>query len=192
MSELPSEIVAPLQPREVRVCTIGTGDSATVRATTRTIISSLIGTAPNDVELFNTPKGKPMLRNDPGLHCSISHSHDVSMIAVTRVAAVGVDIEQLRVVPNAEAILRRFFTHEAIEEILSDDRRDLRFIEAWTRAEARVKARGASVWEAAMPDADTLVRQLSAPDGFAAAVAVRAESWEVVQHDIANADVVMP
>ncbi len=146
--------------------------------------------APDAVDLYNTPKGKPLLRNDPGLHFSISHSHDVSMIAVTRVAAIGVDIEQQRAVPNAETILRRFFTHEEIDTILSDDNRDLRFIEAWTRAEARVKVRGASVWEAATPDLRSTVRQIVAPDGFAAAVAVAAPAWTIHQHEISAADIV--
>ena len=186
-----SRLIEPLLPDEVRVYTLNSGDSATVRDTARRILAALLEIAPAAVELFETPKGKPLLRNDPGLHFSISHSHDVSMIAVTQVAAVGVDIEQQRVVPNAETILRRFFTHEEIDAILSDDNRDLRFIEAWTRAEARVKVRGASVWEAAMPDPDSKVTQIVAPDGFAAAVAVAAPTWTVHQHDISTADMLM-
>ena len=186
-----SRLIEPLLPDEVRVYTLNSGDRATVRDTARRILAALLEIAPAAVELFETPKGKPLLRNDPGLHFSISHSHDVSMIAVTQVAAVGVDIEQQRVVPNAETILRRFFTHEEIDAILSDDNRDLRFIEAWTRAEARVKVRGASVWEAATPDPDSTVTQLVAPDGFAAAVAVAAPTWTVYQHDISTADILM-
>ena len=190
MSDAP-RLIEPLLPDEVRVYTLNSGDSATIRDTARRILAVLLEIAPAAVELFETPKGKPLLRNDPGLHFSISHSHDVSMIAVTQVAAVGVDIEQQRVVPNAETILRRFFTHEEIDAILSDDNRDLRFIEAWTRAEARVKVRGASVWEAATPDPDSTVTQLVAPDGFAAAVAVAAPTWTVYQHDISTADILM-
>ena len=185
-----SVAVQPLASDEVRVLTLDNGDSATVRDAASRILSLLLGVATNDVDLHYTPKGKPLLRNDPNLHFSISHSHDVSMIALTRVAAVGVDIEQLRAVPNAETILRRFFTHEEIDTILSDDNRDLRFIEAWTRSEARVKVRGASVWEAATPDPGSTVRALRAPDGFAAAVAVASPLWTIVQHDISIADIV--
>jgi phosphopantetheinyl transferase len=144
----------------------------------------------DDVELYATPKGKPLLRNDPNLHFSISHSRAVAMVAVTRVAAVGVDIEQLRVVPNAEAILRRFFTHEDVDSILASDNRDLRFVEAWTRAEARVKVRGASIWEAATPDPLTTVLPLRAPDGFAAAIAVAGQTWAISQYDVSIGDVV--
>lgn len=174
---------------EVRVYTLDSGDAATVREAARRILAALLDIAPDTVEIFYTGKGKPLLRNDPALHFSISHSHNVSMIALTRVAAIGVDIEQQRAVPNAETILRRFFTHEEIGEILSDDQRDFRFIEAWTRAEARVKARGASIWEAATPDPDTAVRQIVAPDGFAAAVAVSNAAWTVSQYNMSVADI---
>jgi phosphopantetheinyl transferase len=181
--------IAPLGPDEVRIYTLDSGDSATARSAARHILAGLLGVTSSAVELYDTPKGKPLLRNDESLHFSISHSHDVSMIAVTRVAAVGVDIEQLRAVPNAEAILKRFFTHEEISAILTDDHRDLRFIEAWTRAESRVKVRGASVWEAATPDPHTTVRQISAPEGFAAAVAVASETWTSSQYSISVADI---
>jgi 4'-phosphopantetheinyl transferase len=187
-SESATAAIQPLTAGEVRICTVDTGESASVRDVTRRIIASLLGIPHADVELFATPKGKPLLRNDPDLHFSIAHSHDVAMIAITRVAPVGVDVEQLRAVPNAEAILRRFFTHEEIGAILSDDNRDLRFVEAWTRSEARVKVRGASVWEAATPDPETTVRQIAAPDGFAAAVAVASATWWIAQHNTSVAE----
>ena len=189
MNDCLRNITQPLAVDEVRVYTLDTGDSATVRRSLRRILASQIGVVPDDIVLFDAPKGKPLLRNDPTLHFSISHSRDVSMIGVTRVAPVGVDIEQLRAVPNAEAILRRFFTHQEISTILSDDNRDPRFVEAWTRAEARVKVRGASVWEVATPDPNTTVRELHAPAGFAAAVAVAGPAWTVSQYAISVADI---
>ncbi|MEO8946225.1 MAG: 4'-phosphopantetheinyl transferase superfamily protein [Gemmatimonadaceae bacterium] len=183
-SDAPRVSIEPLLPDEVRVYTLDSGDGATVRQAARRILAALLKITSDKIDIFYTEKGKPLFRNDPALHFSISHSQNLSMIALTGVAAIGVDIEQQRAVPNAETILRRFFTHEEIGRILSDDQRDLRFIEAWTRAEARVKARGASVWEAATPDPDTTVCQLLAPDGFAAAVAVANPAWTVSQHDL--------
>ena len=103
------------------------------------------------------------------------------MIAVTRVAPIGVDVEKVRAVPEAEAILRRFFPSEDVESILSDDDRDLHFVRAWTRAEATVKVRGASLWQAATPDPSVTTRDLIAPDGYAASVAVAATEWYVTQ-----------
>ena len=185
-----AHISNPLAAGEVRVFTLDTGDGPAVREVARHVLAAQMGIAADAIEIYAAPKGKPLLRNDASLHFSISHSRDVAMLAVTRVAPVGVDIEQMRVVPNAETILRRFFSHEDISAILSDDSRDLRFMEAWTRSEARVKVRGASVWEAATPDPDTTVRRLDAPDGFAAAVAVASTTWTTTQHNISAADVV--
>jgi len=190
LREQVASIAQPLAPDEVRIFTLDTGESAAVREFARRVLSALTGIALDEIEIYAAAKGKPLLRNDPGLHFSISHARDVAMVAVSRVAPVGVDIEQMRSVPNAETILSRFFTHEDVSAILTDDRRDLRFIEAWTRSEARVKVRGASVWEAATPDPDTTVLQIEAPDGFAAAIAVASTTWFISQYNISTVDVV--
>jgi 4'-phosphopantetheinyl transferase len=168
---------------EVRVYTANTGERERVRQVARVILAQLIGTATSDEIVFDyLPQGKPVLRNDAGLHFSISHAGDVSMIAVTRVAPIGVDVEIIRAVPQAEAILRRFFSEDETASVLSDDRREFRFATAWTRAEATVKVRGASVWELATPDPSVTVREITAPDGYVAAVAVAAPEWVVTQY----------
>jgi len=187
---LDSDAVAPLATREVRVYTLDSGDNELARQATRHILARLIGLMPADIRFDVGDKGKPYLQNDRALYFSVSHSHDVSMIAITRVSDVGVDIERVRAVPRAEDILRRFFSHEDVTSILSDDHRELRFVEAWTRGEARVKVRGASVWEAATPDPTVTVRPLKAPKDFAAAVAVGGTTaeWNVMQLTIRIAE----
>jgi 4'-phosphopantetheinyl transferase len=150
---------------------------------TRRILASLLGVSVDAIELEYGPKGKPVLLTDPALYFSVSHAQTVSMVAVTRAAPVGVDVEVVRAVPMAEAILRRFLTAEDVGEILTDDNRDFRFVRAWTRAEATVKVRGASVWEAATPDPLVTVRDVGAPEGYAASVAVAASEWYVTQTD---------
>lgn len=184
--------VAPLAPGEVRVYTLDSGDRELVRQATRHLLGSLTGVAPTEIAFEVGDKGKPYLRNDRSLYFSVSHSHDISMVAVTRVADVGVDIERLRAVPRAEEILRRFFSPDELVSILSDDNRDLRFVQAWTRGEAGVKVRGASIWEAATPDPSVTVRALHAPDDFAAAIAVGGGTtdWHVTQMNVAIAGLV--
>lgn len=184
--KLSASVAAPLAPSEVRVYTLDSGENEQVRQAARHVLAGLIGVAPTEIRFDVGDKGKPYLHNDRALYFSVSHSHDVSMIAVTRVADVGVDIERVRAVPRAEDILRRFFSHEELSSILSDDHRDLRFVEAWTRGEATVKVRGASVWEAATPDPTATVRALDAPEDFAAAVAVGGTTaeWNVTQFTV--------
>ena len=185
-----ASITTALAHDEVRIFTLDSGDSPTVRDATRRILGAISGIAPDQVELYEAPGGKPFLRNDVELQFSISHSENFGMVAVTRVAGVGVDIEKIRPVKHAEAILRRFFPPGEAAGILGGDDRDLRFSEAWTRSEARVKVRGASVWNAADPDPQVTVRQLAAPAGFAAAVAVASDEWVIAQHNISIADIV--
>lgn len=186
--------VARLARDEVRVYTLDSGDRELVRHAARHLLGSLVGVVPTEIAFQVGEKGKPYLSNDRSLYFSVSHSHDVSMIAVTRVADVGVDIERLRAVPRAEEILRRFFSQDELASILSDDNRDLRFVQAWTRGEASVKVRGASIWEAATLDPSVTVRALHAPDDFAAAIAVGggrgAIDWHVTQMNVAIADLV--
>lgn len=170
----------PLTPGEVRIYTIH-ADREHARTVRPLILAQCAGIAVDAVEIARGEKGKPTLVNDPSLHFSVSHTGNVSMLALTRVAPIGVDIERIRPVPYAEQILQRFFPAEDIAEILSSDHKEFRFVRAWTRAEATVKVRGASVWEAATPDPSTVVREIAAPDGYAAAVAVAASEWHVVQ-----------
>lgn len=187
-----SHPLAPLAPGEVRVYTLDSGDREIVRQATRHVLGAHAGVSAADITLDVGDKGKPYLLNDRSLYFSVSHSHDLSMLAVTRVADTGVDIERQRAVPRAEEILRRFFSHEELTSMLSDDNRDLRFVQAWTRGEATVKVRGASIWEAATPDPSVTVRALHAPDEFAAAIAVGGGStgWYVTQVSLAINDIV--
>jgi 4'-phosphopantetheinyl transferase len=176
-----SELDAEIGVGEVRVYTLQTGDREVTRAALRQIIARCLSLSTEVIQFEYGPKGKPTLQTDPSLHFSVSHAETVSMIAVTRVAPVGVDVEKIRSVPRAEAILRRFFPSEDVESILSDGNRDLHFVRAWTRAEATVKVRGASLWEAATPDPSVTTRDLIAPDGYAASVAVAAQQWHFTQ-----------
>ena len=54
-----------------------------------------------------TGAGKPVLRDRPGLHFSLSHGGEVATCAVAD-RPVGVDVEGPR--PVGEALLRRYFT----------------------------------------------------------------------------------
>jgi phosphopantetheinyl transferase len=171
-------------PGEVRIYTIA-GDREVERAVRRRVLAECLGVSEDTIEIERGEKGKPTLLTDPALHFSVSHTGHVSMIALTRVAPVGIDVERIRAVPFAEKILRRFFPDADIDDILSSDHQELRFIRAWTAAEATVKIRGASVWEAATPDPAAVVREITAPDGYAASVAVAAPGWYVTQYEYA-------
>ena len=185
MTELARHVTTPLASDEVRVWTIDTGERERVRAIARVLLAPQLGLEPARVEIERKAAGKPYVANDVALHYSLSHSSAHAMIAITRVAPVGVDIERVRAVPNAERILARFFPPHQIDEILSDDRSELRFVQAWTEAEARVKARGEGMWHVATPDERAVLRPLAAPEGYAASLAVLAAEWRITQYALA-------
>jgi len=170
-----------LGEREVRVYRLETGDREQVRSATRYILAQLAGVRIALIAFDYGPKGKPYCRTDAALHFSVSHAESVSLIAVTRVADVGVDIEAVRDVPRASAIARRFFPPEQLDAIFQGHNSHERFARAWTAAEATVKVRGASIWEAGTPDPSVTVCDVTAPDGYVATVAVASEAWELVE-----------
>ena len=177
-------LLGPLDDNEVRIYTLDTGDSEQVRAATRCILAQLASVRIDLVAFDYGSKGKPYFRNDPALRFSVSHADAVSLVAVTRVADVGVDIETIRHVPRATAIARRFFPPAQLDAIFASGHSDESFARAWTAAEATVKVRGASIWEAGTPDPTVTTREVVAPDGYAATVAVSSPHWTITQFTI--------
>ena len=75
-------------------------------AALRAILSSVTG-APLEFALHE--KGKPYLVSAPEVRFNLAHSHEMALVAVTRDVEIGVDIEQIRKLPEYAAIAQRFF-----------------------------------------------------------------------------------
>ena len=143
----------------------------------RRVLGHLLDVEPAALELLRTPGGRPELAGRP-LRFSLSHSHGLALVAVTESADVGTDLERIQPrlaePPSAE---RYFAAPERAElEALSGEARLRFFFELWTRKEAYRKATGEGV-RAGLGEMDwtgwTLLRP-AVPDGYAAAIAVRA------------------
>ena len=105
------------------------------------------------------PQGKPFLANFDGfqtdaargfldeeqrLQFNISHSHELALCAITASRAIGVDIEYLRPLPDAEPLAQRFFSkaeHARIQALPADEQAQV-FLRLWTGKEAYLKATG--------------------------------------------------
>jgi 4'-phosphopantetheinyl transferase len=114
------------------------------RAILRGILASYLNRTPSSVEFDEGSYGKPEARASDGLRFSVSDSEQVGLFAVSRGRKVGVDVERLRVVDDADGIVRRLFTPREAASYLSlpaHSRRDA-FFAAWTRKEAYLKAIG--------------------------------------------------
>lgn len=129
--------------------------------------------------------GKPRLAS-PDVWFNLSRSHGVALYAISRGAAVGVDIERLRPLPEHLAIAERFLPpshYQALRDAPSGGR-EREFFRLWTRLEASLKAAGSGLYGAGRElEGEWTIEEIEAGEGFAAAVAVQGPGYRVVVAD---------
>jgi 4'-phosphopantetheinyl transferase len=115
------------------------------RGMMRMLLGRYLGCPPRDVPLTVEPGGKPILDSAaiPGLHFNLTHSGEVGLFAAAR-QRVGVDVEELRGMPNAEGLVERFFATRERQTFagLPEELRVAGFFRGWTCKEALLKAVG--------------------------------------------------
>jgi 4'-phosphopantetheinyl transferase len=115
------------------------------RALRRRILAGYVGCAPERLELRSDPRGRPSLGGggDPPAF-STSHSAGLAVVAVSRAAALGVDVERVSATVDPLEVAERFFSAREIAELRAappPERRE-RFFALWTAKEAYAKAVG--------------------------------------------------
>jgi 4'-phosphopantetheinyl transferase len=121
------------------------------RARLRHLLASRLGVQPDAVDLIYGPRGKPALSRrfvNSDLRFNVSHSEDVAVYAFSRGREIGVDVEAVRELRDADDIAARFFSrreNEAYLALLPRDR-PLGFFNCWTRKEAFIKALGGGLY----------------------------------------------
>jgi len=171
----------------------------------RRILGLYLRQPPQSLRWATGPLGKPALASAApiaALHFNLSHTEDKALLAVSRTAAVGIDIEAIRPCVADAALRCAVLTaseHEALLRLPGTEH-DAAFYRCWTRKEAWLKALGLGLsiepctlhvglaaacqrvrWPG-MPHALTLTA-LPAPAGHAAALAVEGGLRRVVQFD---------
>jgi 4'-phosphopantetheinyl transferase len=119
-------------------------------AVVRQILSRYIDCDPSALVFQGPPDQKPRLApklGDPDLHFSLSHSNRCCLVAVREGSPVGVDVEQLRNVPDAASIAHRWFSRAESDALalLSGAQLQGAFYALWTHREAIIKALGANL-----------------------------------------------
>jgi 4'-phosphopantetheinyl transferase len=116
----------------------------------RQILAAYAGIDPAALTFGEGPWGKPLVvvpKWDAQLQFSLSHSGTSCMVAVRSGGPVGIDVEQVRDLPNSADIADRMFTRAEgalIGRLAGAARRDA-FFALWTAKEAVVKALGRSL-----------------------------------------------
>jgi 4'-phosphopantetheinyl transferase len=148
------------------------------RASLRRVLGLCLDRDPAGLAFDYTDRGRPSLRlaSHPGFDFNLAHSGDLALLALSS-RGVGVDVEQLRDMPNALAIARRFFSPGEVAALkrLPEGERRHGFFNAWTRKEALLKAVGAGLgaleeMEVSLAP-DEMPAVLGAPGG--------AEAWQL-------------
>ena len=116
--------------------------------TLRVLLGRYTAVAPRDIVFRYTPTGKPYLSAPRvGVQFNMSHSGDMATYAFSNCCQLGVDIEQIRPMPELLSIAMRFFSPKEYAELVSLEPacRTVAFFNCWTRKEAYLKATGAGL-----------------------------------------------
>lgn len=113
------------------------------RACLRVLLAPHAGRSPATLAFAYGAHGKPAL-SCGDLEFNVSHAGERALIAITRGVALGVDLENVRPMPDLLDLIARYFSPAEARTIaaMPADRRELAFFLCWTRKEAFVKARG--------------------------------------------------
>jgi 4'-phosphopantetheinyl transferase len=111
----------------------------------RTILARYLGIDRSQVKLEYTSYGKPSIAGigtSPPLFFNLTHSHQLALLAVTREAEIGIDVEYVRGVDDG--IPERYFSPSEVAALraLPEHLQQEAFFNCWTRKEAYMKARG--------------------------------------------------
>ena len=174
------------------------------RAVLRMIIGGYLRIKPKRVQFFYGPHGKPYLEKtlgDSTIRFNLAHSNDIALYAFTRCCEIGVDIEYIRNLPDADQIADRYFSANEISTLqaLPASQRRQAFYNCWTRKEAYIKAIGKGLaqpldqFEVSLAPGDPprllnvegapqeasrwSLKALTPASGYVAALAVEGHNW---------------
>jgi 4'-phosphopantetheinyl transferase len=114
-------------------------------AALRLLLSRYLKMEPQSLVFSEEANGRPVLAHTgAGLHFNLSRSGDLALLAVSPAAAVGVDVEEMRNIPDLIQVARHHFAAVEFDNLnrLSSENQLAGFYAIWTRKEAFVKAMG--------------------------------------------------
>lgn len=118
------------------------------RALLRTVLASLVGERPEQLQFATGPHGKPFLQHDSDigrrLSFSLSHTDDLVMLGVTQDHALGIDVERTTRAAPLEVARRQFAEVEvkAFQALANPQQQTDLFWSCWTLKESLIKATG--------------------------------------------------
>jgi 4'-phosphopantetheinyl transferase len=165
------------------------------RGQLRRILAHHTGVAPEALVFSYGAQGKPSVG---GIEFNLSHSGDVGVVALTRAAPVGIDVERIRPMDDLDGMARISFSPNERHNLqgLSGADKQEAFFRCWTRKEAYVKATGDGLgmpldsFDVDLGDHPAPIRfasresvwftwPLALGEGIAGAIAVAGSGWRI-------------
>lgn len=135
------------------------------------VLAAWLGVPESGIRFALGEKKKPFLPDWPHVHFNVSHSGGLYAVAVSEACEVGVDLEQVRDVPEKRDIARQYGLDE------------FHFFEDWTRREAYLKALGVGIYGLEDPvDPAIHVESFTVAEGYIGAWASLGGPLEPIIH----------
>jgi 4'-phosphopantetheinyl transferase len=119
------------------------------RGTLRRLLAQYLDADAHELTFSYGPNGKPALsgRFAGALTFNVSHSSELALVAIGRDVEMGVDVEAVRAMQDADDIASRFFSPRESAQLraLPVPVRTKAFFACWTRKEAYLKALGSGL-----------------------------------------------
>lgn len=176
---------------------LGRRDRRLARDAMRLILGRYLDTTVDSLEIEVTAAGRPYLRGNP-LHFNLSHSWDVALVAISRDAPVGIDLEHPREFRAPDRIARRICSEREYASLQrlgeppgASPQAQRQLLRLWVRKEAILKGTGeglgrdpdgVDVLDDELPDGWRCLDLPSPAAGFQAALAVRAAAPALSHH----------
>jgi 4'-phosphopantetheinyl transferase len=179
-------VLDPRQQSHANRMRVGGEAWAAAHGALRIVLSHYVRQPASALRFKGTGLHKPELLTPNAPRYSLSHTDGLALIAVASDRDVGVDVELENDRTDIDALSRDFLqpVDVAVLGSAAPEARRKAFFAAWTRHEARAKLHGRGMESgpadmALPPGGLVLVRALSTPPGFAAAVAAEGGNWTV-------------
>jgi len=157
----------------------------------RLILGEYVAENPIGLLLAADERGKPFLadrRTQLDLQFNLSHSGGLALVAVAAARQVGVDIEQIRSMPDLDGVAERVCSAAELTALsaLAGPQRESAFFAMWTRKEALAKATGEGIQAivrepVAEPGEGWTLVEVNDLPGYAACVAAEGKGWQLVR-----------
>lgn len=126
------------------------------------IVDAAFDIACRDQHVELGPRGKPYLVDRPDIQFNLSYSRDRFAVAVARATAIGIDVEYLRGIEDADALAALHYSpaerRALAAQPVGSAEHDRIFLSIWTRKEACLKALGLGLGDVPLDVIDCGVR----------------------------------